>query len=593
MVSTYDVVLDGDGYMVKAGTYERRQEAIEEAVSGRVRLFDFYGGTRRAAQLERDRFWRGLGAWPTFDSQGLAAGPKRQNKTETTGVAFDPSKRSFSFVYKEMTYLVNGRLFAKVTVSGGNYNGLQQLQQLTADAVAVAQVAKYVYFGHGSGTNWSVWDLEAGTYSTTWANAKPVDFFAPLANGVVYEDLSAAIASGPVVRWALVGDNPPASGANLDAEVLGLAPFEGGVWAITRNTIWKLTVAGSTLSATAVTSAPRAGFADDFTWFFGHNGVLYAWLSREVHQYDSADDIFVPIGLRGQSTVGACGVGRWVMVGITDEITGLVELWAWDGRGWWQLDESTGSTDKYQYPVPIFGAADDADLLAGRGTTTQQTAVWQLYPRSGKPGLRDSYTVITSLFDAGERDTEKAWRRVAVELAWPDSRGSADSVMVAVSYSINGGYTWTALNSANIAGNGARTYTVAGDLAASARSNWLQVKVEVTSILDWAPVVVGVWCEFQAIDGAARRRKWKFAIQCKDAVVLRDGTVDTAGARVLANRLWSAWDGGGVVTFRDVDYDLTVVEYTARIVGIRELIPKPQDAGGFANGLVELVLVEV
>src|SRR5690606_22139417 len=73
----YDITIDGQGYMVRAGSYERREEGVEEAASGRARLFDFYGGARRAAQLERDRFWRGVGAWPALDSQGLAAGPKR------------------------------------------------------------------------------------------------------------------------------------------------------------------------------------------------------------------------------------------------------------------------------------------------------------------------------------------------------------------------------------------------------------------------------------------------------------------------------------------------------------------------------------
>ncbi len=94
MTETYDVTLDGTGYMVKPGTYQRYQDGQSEGRVGRVRLFDFYGGAMRNTQLERDRFLGGAGAWPTLDSQGIIAGPKETDRTLTVSPAMDPTQEA-------------------------------------------------------------------------------------------------------------------------------------------------------------------------------------------------------------------------------------------------------------------------------------------------------------------------------------------------------------------------------------------------------------------------------------------------------------------------------------------------------------------
>src|SRR5690606_34665867 len=195
--------------------------------------------------------------------------------------------------------------------------------------------------------------------------------------------------------------------------------------------------------------------------------------------YDPKDDVFVPMGLRGRATYGACGLGRWFMVALTDEITDQAELWAWDGRGWWLWDEADGALDALRWPVPISGAADDADLLALGGPDPNRTGVYQVVPRLGRPALRDTFSVVTSLLDAGERDVEKAWRTVGVEFAWPDPRDDASPVQVSVFVSLDGGQTWIETASGTIKGTSARTHSVVGTLAAAARSRWLQVRVEI------------------------------------------------------------------------------------------------------------------
>jgi hypothetical protein len=82
-------------------------------------------------------------------------------------------------------------------------------------------------------------------------------------------------------------------------------------------------------------------------------------------------------------------------------------------------------------------------------------------------------------------------------------------------------------------------------------------------------------------------------VQCKDAVVLRDGSVDATGARALAERLWASWEAGGTVTFRDIDYDRTLTGYSGRLVDLREAVVKVNDGATMADGEVEVALVEV
>ncbi|MDI3340858.1 MAG: hypothetical protein QJR03_10025 [Sphaerobacter sp.] len=592
MGSPYDVVIAGQGYMVRAGSYERRQAAPDAGQTGRVRLFDFYGGAGRAAQLERDRFWRGVGAWPALDSQGIQAGPRRQDRVETLTTPFDPAARTFSFVHAGTTYVVNGTGLYRVTTSGGAYAGLQLVRALAAPCLGVAVTRSHAAFVHGLASRPTIYDLTTGAYTTS-AVADHATRIAPARDGAVLLNY-ANIANGPDLQlWEPWQDLRSHSPFPLDREVLAMTPFAGEVWVVTRGAIWRVEAAPAGIDAAVATTAPQTGFPDDLAWLLGHNGVLYAWLGKEVHRYDTADDTFVPIGLRGRATHGACGIGRWLVVAIEDEHTGLTELWAWDGRGWWLLDASIGAADQFRQPVNIAGPAADADLLAARGTAANQTAIWQLVPRAGLPGLRDTATLVTSLLDAGMRDVEKVWRLVGVELAWPDPRGSATPVTVTLDYSTDGGAGWSPAATATVRGDQGRTHALAGRLPAAARSRWLQVRVTLSGIVDWCPVIVGVWAEHTAVDPETRRRRWSFAVQCKDEIVRRDGGVDRGDARALAAALWDAWAAGGVVTFRDLDYDRIGIEYTARIVAIREEVAKPHDAGRWGDGWVALTLEEV
>ena len=64
-----DVVIGGAGYMVAPGTYSRMQDGLSEGRTGRVTVHDFFGGQRRAYQLERDRGWDAAGVGPAYFGQ--------------------------------------------------------------------------------------------------------------------------------------------------------------------------------------------------------------------------------------------------------------------------------------------------------------------------------------------------------------------------------------------------------------------------------------------------------------------------------------------------------------------------------------------
>jgi hypothetical protein len=117
--------------------------------------------------------------------------------------------------------------------------------------------------------------------------------------------------------------------------------------------------------------------------------------------------------------------------------------------------------------------------------------------------------------------------------------------------------------------------------------------VTFSSVLDWAPTLTGVWAEYELLDAPAKRRKWTFKVQARDATVQRDGSVSSRSGRQLAADLWTDWSAGSTVAFKDVDFDATTQTYQVRIVGIGEEVAKPSDGGQWGESTLALTLIEV
>ncbi|HEV2066424.1 MAG TPA: hypothetical protein VGR08_06285, partial [Thermomicrobiales bacterium] len=169
-------------------------------------------------------------------------------------------------------------------------------------------------------------------------------------------------------------------------------------------------------------------------------------------------------------------------------------------------------------------------------------------------------------------------------------------VDVFLDYSIDGGGTWTQVATRTVTGNffTQHNVTLDADIASDAAvSRFLQLRVRWSSVLNWAPVLTGVWSEFEVLDSPARRRRWQFTVTAQDQVIDRAGTKLTRTGRQLVAELWSAWQAGTTLPFRDLDYDADPTERRVRIVGIREVVPVPSDAGRWGHSAVALTLVEV
>ena len=210
---------------------------------------------------------------------------------------------------------------------------------------------------------------------------------------------------------------------------------------------------------------------------------------------------------------------------------------------------------------------------------------------------RGSASFRTSLLDAGERDKAKAWRKVGATFAAPEPRGNAastDQVVVALAYSLDGGATSTQAAQQTVSLAQGRVLELDAALAGNAAtSRWLQLKIDWSSVVDWAPVLTSVWAEYELLDAPARRRRWSFKVHARDATVERAGGKHPRTGRQLAADLWTAWQNGATIPFKDVDHDADPVTRQVRIVGISEAIPKPADAARWGDSVVSLTLVEV
>ena len=73
----------------------------------------------------------------------------------------------------------------------------------------------------------------------------------------------------------------------------------------------------------------------------------------------------------------------------------------------------------------------------------------------------------------------------------------------------------------------------------------------------------------------------------------RDGTPDPRRGTAIAADLWSSWEAGTSLPFRDLDYDLHPTPRTVRIAALEEAIAAPADAGRWGESRVRVRLTEV
>ncbi|MEA2582958.1 MAG: hypothetical protein QOF33_1043 [Thermomicrobiales bacterium] len=603
MPQPYDIELDGAGYMIAPGTYRRVSDGMPEGRTGRVVVKDFVGGQRQALQLARDRSWDSDGVGPAMMGQGVEPWPYTTFHGDGVLPAITRTSRTPSIVTGGYVWVGKGTtLYKSVALTATSWASFQADKAVAGTAITDLAVRSdqtlYVLYG-GSG-DIRTYDLGGA------ASAIPVLRAGRKGDcGVGYAGM--LIFGGQDGSLIRMDDGTNQDSRQLDGVPRRMALHDGRVAIVTRTgSLWLLSGKWDSV-ALKWSGEPEPLFthgvyADDQDYIFlvSFGGRLYTWLQGQVLEYNpsagSSRQGWRTTGLEGRSCYGATVAANMLVVAIVSR-DGVPQLWAWDGSGWWLMESVPGGQARC-WPVFLAGAGN-LDLLAFRDGNVGVN--YSLFRMAYRDATNHNYNAsgqwVSSLLDAGERDKTKAWRKIGCTFAAPQVRGNAasnDAVTVALSYSTDGGTTFTTAVSTAVSDPANRTLDLEANLAsAAAVSRFLMLRVSFSSVLDWAPVLTGVWAEYELLDAPAKRRKWSFKVHAHDATVQRDGSVATRTGRQLAADLWADWSAGNTVAFKDVDYDAATTTYQVRIVGIAEEVAKPSDGGRWGESTLALTLVEV
>ncbi len=601
MPQTTDIVLDGAGYMVLPGSYRRMQDGIAEGRMGRISLSDFFGGQRRALQLERDRGWDAPGVGPALFGQGVEPWPFSQSYTDGV-ITTVTTVRAPHLVVGDNAYIAVGRfLFKSVSLAASAWGDFTQV----ADVGAGKTITRLAYYqGNialccGNGLDVQIYPIAGGALTTLAAGLK-ARIGIGYANRLVFADP----ATGNEVLLKMT-TGAAVDTRELDAPIVNMGLHDGKVVIATRQSLWFL---GGRVDPTSNkwTADPVPFFThgvwsddEDFLFLLSFGGKLYTWLANQVMEWNpnegSSRQGWRAIGLEGRSCYGATVTGGYLVVCIVNR-NGESETWAFDGSGWWLMLRSQSQTRIWPMHT---GGAGNIDLVAFRdGSASVTYDLFRLvYRHESATSYAPSAEYRTSLLDAGDRGRQKAWRAIGATFASPEPRGnqaSVDAVSLTLSYSIDGGNTFTTAATISTSDPTERAFELAGVIGNNvATSTTIMLKLNWTSVSDWAPVMTGLWADFELLDSPARRRKWSFSVLARDAAVQRDGSASTRTGRELAFDLWQGWQEGATIVLRDIDFDLTSELYQVRIVDITEEVPKPSTFGESAASVIGLTLVEV
>jgi hypothetical protein len=622
-VQATDIVLDGAGYMLLPGAaaYTRGQDGIAEGRTGRISLRDFFGGQRRAIQLERDKAFDGLAVGPALDGQGVAPWGHATTNVAVPSMTTFPSpdtKVPFAFVRDRLYFAVGSRLY-----KGPHRDGPWSAPVLEWDAgETIVDMCLYASDG----------------LLLTFGNAKDITFYSTT------QQSSQALKAGER-GWSIGGyagyaawnDARPAarpsyiqlvSGTGvdtriLDYDVIGFANVDAELFVITKQSIYSyngrvkdVMIPNPAYSGPEDTDDPTIRAhqwsgeftpyfqhgvyteADDYRVFVGYGGRIHAWVAGQMMEDNPRGDRagWRTTGLSGRRCFGGTVAGGYVVVSIESH-EGMNELWAWDGAGWWRIaQKAITASGTWIWPVPLGGGGDGRDLMVFREGEAAVDLFRLQHRSTGALAFPPSARFVTPMIDAGERDKTKAWRKVGAVFASPVRSGNLDSaatVMVALDLSLDAGATWMEVATRSLAGNTLANSNFSLDAVTTGVSRFVMLRVRWSGVVDWAPVLVGVWAEFEVMDSPARRRRWSFRVQARDQVVDRGGSLLTRTGRQLIAELWDAWQQGVPLSFRDQDYDADPTTRSIRIVGISETVPNPADAGRWGDAVVALQLVEV
>jgi hypothetical protein len=620
MVQAADIELAGAGYMVLPGTYKRTQDGPAEGRNARVRIADFLGGQGRALQLEKDRGWDAQGIGPALGGQGIEPWPNSTTYTDAMTDQPSTTSRAHSIIAPGASsglpcaYVgVGRRLYRSVDITNGTWANFTIAADLGA-GITITGLALFqddVMIFCGAPAVIRKWRTDTNALVNPWQGGE---------EGVV----GVGYRGGLVWATGQLNDRHQIRTVNTrwdgqlkfikfwaDSPVVNMGLFAGAVVVATEASLmifdadWNESDAGSGGAGAVWSDVPHGLFSHgtyadqlngDFVFLLGYRGRLWTWLGGQVVSYqpDGSGAGWRRNGPVGAKCYGGCVAGGYLLVTLTNR-SGNSEVWAFDGAGWYRTHvDATGSVTRV-WPVAVAGAGN-RDALLFRSASASYDLHRLLWRSTTLHTYSTTGYYLSSLLDGGERDREKAWRKVGAIFASPQvegNPGSSDQLTVTLSFSSDGGANFTAAGSlTNINDPATRTRAIEAAIS-TVTSRWLQLKLEWTSVSDWAPVLVGLFAEYELLTSPAPRRKWMFTIDARDGQILRDASKQARSGRQLIADLWAAWQAGATVTFRDQDYDADATQRNVRIVGIAESVAKTSDAGRWGDSQLALTLVEV
>ena len=581
MAQVQDITLGGLDLTVLPGGYGKRNRRTGGRPAAFERLtIDTFSGQRQAfgaadrRLLAADFAWDGLGVGPVFDGQGIEPFPNvvsfgDGNLSDTPSATV----RAYGVVAGNNAFVGLGRrIYKSVALTNGTWAAFTAAADLgaglTISGLAYYQDDLLVMLGtsqdirkFNTATNaLTVWRTgETGVVGVGYAGQL---LYAPRATNA-QEELRL---SG--TRW---NGNAVTHVRYLDSPILTMALYNGSVAIATRTSLSLMggqpypgeaddpTVTADTSKAPEWRGDPQpvmthGQFAggDDFTFLASFRGRLYTWLQGRVAEYDG-DRTWTRMGPEGVRCYGGVIAGDWLCVAIQSRY-GEHELWGFDGAGWWRL--AARSSPAYVWPAPMAGAGTRELVVFRDGSATYDLV--RLNWRSSSVNTYASTGEWRSpLLDAGNPGASKQWREFGATFAAPASRGnsvSADSLTLQLDYSTDGGVSWTPAASLTTAAASQRAVTLRSELSAPVDARYVQLRVQWSAVLDWAPVLASVWAEYEVPAVAPpRTRIWELVVDAGDHSIRRDGQVDPQRGRSKIDGLWTRFHAGHALAYTDID----------------------------------------
>ncbi|MCO5216168.1 MAG: hypothetical protein M9934_14125 [Thermomicrobiales bacterium] len=592
-------------------------------------ITDFFGGQHRHLQLERDQFGDSLAVGPALNGQGVIPwGISGSATIPGSPTLPDKDKPLPHVILRDYLYFTSGATLYK---GPGVWEGAPYSCTIVKTyAHPITDICTYGGIGllicFGNAADIIFWNEATGTETVLFAGERGY-YIAPYAGYAIWND--ARTGSRPTVIRQVTGgsietrriDHDPIAITTADAELFiitkqALYSFSGRVRDVMVNNP-AYTVGGSQppqipgqeWSGDYTPFYQQGVFTerDDFRVFTGFGGRIMAWIAGGVHELIKTGDRagWRSTGLTGQRCFGGTVSAGWLIVSIESD-SETNDLWAYDGSGWWRLATQHIANGPWCWPMAVGSGSNARNfIIFQHGSSTFRLHRLTMIERNGDRyyPYPDTAYITTSMLDAGERDKVKAWRKVGAVFASPVLIGntvSGDNVRLYLDYSTDCGTTWVNVydqwSDAWAGSNGnslaAMNFAISEALS-GVMSRFIMLRVSWTSVLNWAPILTGLWVEYEVMDTPARRRKWQLRIHARDQEVDRDGAVFTRTGRELIAELWQAWQQDTILPFRDIDYDTTPVQRTVRIVGIGETVAHPADSAEWGDATIMLNLVEV